>query len=220
MLFAEEQARWILVLHTATAAAVVAVATHLVVWLRPFVRGRVGRLPGARKLALTSAGLYVLTLILGNLVYPVYKVRVRVEYLEQPGAVLREHQSRAEMAHQAEAEHRALLGQAELPPRATTDIDTQEQAAHLPRRTAKVARWFDVKEHWVALGAALAVGCAVMLLAWDPRKHGMAVAPMVFLLALGAALAAWLGAIIGVTVSSYRAVGALGLCIVSGIGGA
>ena len=217
MLFAEEQARWILVLHTATAAAVVAVATHLVVWLRPFVRGRVGRLPGARKLAVISAGLYVLTLVLGNLVYPVYKVRVRIEYLEQPGAVVRDHQRRAEMALEAEAEHRALLGQAgATPPPAPTDAEILEQAAHLPRRTAKVARWFDVKEHWVALGAALAVGCAVMLLAWDPRKHGVAIAPMVFLLALGAALAAWLGAIIGVTVSSYRAVGALSLILSAG----
>jgi hypothetical protein len=218
VLFAEEQARWILVLHTATAAAVVAVATHLVVWLRGFVRGRVGRLAGARKLALISAGLYVLTLILGNLVYPVYKVRVRMEYLEQPGAVLRDHQRRAEIARSAEAEHRALLGQAETATTpALTDTEIMERAAHLPRRTAKVARWFDVKEHWVALGAALAVGCAVILLAWDPRKHGMAIAPMVFLLALGAALAAWLGAIIGVTVSSYRAVGALGLIL--GFGG-
>jgi len=217
VLFAEEQARWILVLHTATAAAVVAVATHLVVWLRPFVRGRVGRLPGARKLAVISAGLYVLTLVLGNLVYPVYKVRVRIEYLEQPGAVVRDHQRRAEMALEAEAEHRALLGQAgATPPPAPTDAEILEQAAHLPRRTAKVARWFDVKEHWVALGAALAVGCAVMLLAWDPRKHGVAIAPMVFLLALGAALAAWLGAIIGVTVSSYRAVGALSLILSAG----
>jgi hypothetical protein len=209
VLFAEEQARWLLMLHTATAAAVVAVATHLVVWLRGFLRGDIGRLRGARKLAAISACLYVVTLILGNLVYPVYKVRVRVEYLEQPGAVLRDHESRARMAAEAEAEHRALLGQAERVAPPPTDARLLEQAAHLPRQTATIARWFDVKEHWVALGAALAVGCAVILLAWNPRRHGLTIAPLVFLLALGAALAAWLGAIIGVTVSSYRAIGAL-----------
>lgn len=110
MLFAEEQARWLLVAHTAVAAAVVGAATHLVVWLRPFVRGQFERLRGARKLAAISAGLYVVTLILGNLVYPVYKVRVRVEYLERPAAVVAEQQQRAEIAAQARAEHDAALG--------------------------------------------------------------------------------------------------------------
>lgn len=210
MIFAEEHARWLLVAHTIAAGALVGAATHLVVWMRGFVRGDFRRVHAVRKFAVISAGLYVLTLVIGNLVYPVYKVRVRVEYLEQPAAVTRDSEGRLEARARAQRGHQALMsdgaGDAPAPP----DARVTDQAADLPRQTAKVARWFDVKEHWVALGAALAIGCAVILLVWNPRRHDRAIAPLVFLLALGAALAAWLGAVIGIVVSSYRAVGALG----------
>lgn len=78
---------------------------------------------------------------------------------------------------------------------------------NLPRQTAKVARWFDVKEHWVALGTIMSLGCAALLWRWNPREHGRAIASVAFLMACAAALAAWFGAVVGVVVTSYRAIG-------------
>ncbi len=224
MLFAEEHAGWLLVLHTICAGALVAATTHLVVWMRGFARSRPGRIRAVRKFAFICAALYVSAMILGNLIYPVYKVRVRVEYLEQPGAVVRESELRRDVAARARESHRALMsagarGQDELGPAPGPDdapgLDDvasaaeRERAAERPRQAAKLARWFDVKEHWAALGCALMLGCALALRAWDPKRHSAAVAPILFLMALGSCAATWLAAIVGIAVSGYRAVGGL-----------
>lgn len=205
-MFAETYARLLLVAHTILAAALVAASTHLVVWMRGFPRGRFQRLRGVRIFALVSAALYLVTLLVGNAIYPVYKVRVRAEYLDHPGVVMRDVQARLATREQVAARYRGE-DPGELDAAAVPDPEVTERAGDVPRQAAKVARWFDVKEHWVALGAAMSLGCAVLMLAWSPLRHGQAISSIAFLMALAAALATWLGAIIGIVVSSYRAIG-------------
>ena len=75
----------------------------------------------------------------------------------------------------------------------------------LVHRAAQAARWFDVKEHWVALGLLAAVALAFLLLVWDPAE-GAAIRPVVLGLAGIVAGTAWLAAIIGVLTAAWRAV--------------
>ncbi|HUS63588.1 MAG TPA: hypothetical protein VMZ28_03555 [Kofleriaceae bacterium] len=178
----EEEARWLLILHALVGGATVAAATHLVVWMRGWLRGRAPRRRAVQRFAWISLALFATTFLLGNVAYPIYKVRVRAEYLDDPAAV-----------------------------EANLREPTPERVAAAADRTAKVARWFDVKEHWVAMGLVLALACAFILRVWDPTEPGAAaVAPLVFGLAVGAAATAWLGAIIGLLTSSFRALGPLG----------
>lgn len=216
MLFAEQYARLLLVVHAILAATLVASSTHLVVWMRGFPRGAFQRLRAVRKFAVITASLYVATLVVGNVIYPVYKVQVRVGYLERPDTVVRDYQERIETGARLRARQAPALDNADVTPADATPGDAAtadalaRAAATLPRQAARVARWFDVKEHWVALGMALSIGCALALLVWNPRRHGAAVAPLLFLMALGASAAAWLGAIVGIVVSSFRAIGGPG----------
>ena len=202
-------ARLLLVVHTVLAAALVAVSTHLVVWMRGFPRGRFQRLQAIRKLSLISACLFVATFVVGNVLYPVYKVRVRAEYLEQPSALMDEVESRARARAQTAARYRdSADGDGPLPDaRVPSDRELARNSAHVPREAAKVARWFDVKEHWVAFGMALAIAVAVLVRRWHPKRDGGGIANIVFLMALAAAFSTWLGALVGIVVSSYRAVG-------------
>jgi hypothetical protein len=74
------------------------------------------------------------------------------------------------------------------------------------RRAAQAARWFDVKEHWIALGILASLGLVLVLAFWDPRTAGRELAPVVFGLALIIAGTLWLGAVIGVLTAAWRAV--------------
>ena len=185
-----EHARWLLVLHAVVGGAAVAATTHLVVWMRGYPRGHFGRHRAVRRFSLIALALFFASFALGNLMYPTFRVRARSAYLDNPAAVAADLDARAAAAHAA------------APGR-----DRLEDAA---RTTARVARWFDVKEHWVAIGLVLSLACALILRFWDPARHGRAIAPWVFGLALGAACTAWLAAIIGLVVTSYRSLGALG----------
>lgn len=208
VLFAEAYARLLLLVHAVLAAALVASCTHLVVWMRGFPRGRFQRIHAVRRFSRIAACLFVLTFVAGNLIYPVYKVRVRAEYLDQPSAVLRDHQNRMEARTRAENLHRDQTGDAAGAAEAVIpDAAVLQSGADHPRETARIARWFDVKEHWVALGTIMSLGCALLLWRWNPREHGDAIASVAFLMALAAALAAWFGAIVGVIVASVRAIG-------------
>jgi hypothetical protein len=183
VLFLESHARLLLVVHAALGAALVAASTHLVVWMRGYLRGRFERRRAVRRFSLIAVALFGLNYTVGNLVYPTYKVRVRAGYLENPSAV--------------EADLRARGAS----PDAVDDaLDT----------TARVARWFDVKEHWASVGLMLSIACAVILRFWDPVRDGRDIAPVVFGLALGAAATAWLAALVGLVTASYRAIGSLG----------
>ncbi|MEM9492980.1 MAG: hypothetical protein AAGC55_27775 [Myxococcota bacterium] len=212
MLFAEEYAGLLLVVHTVVAVALVGATTHLVLWMRGFPRGRFERIRAVRKFAVIAAGLYVLSMLIGNVIYPVYKVRVRAEFLDRPTELVREYRQRSEARYQVAERYQAnaeRLGQPGADPAVLGDGAAISVPRDLPQRAAKVARWFDVKEHWVSLGMALSLACAVILTTWNPKRHGRSIAAIAFLMALGAAVASWLGAIIGLVVASYRSIGGL-----------
>ena len=205
MLFLQEYGRYFLLLHTVVAVATVAISTHLVVWMRPWRRGKWTRYRAVRRFAFLSLAFYGITFTMGNLIYPLYKVRVRTEFLEHPVEVARE--TRARRTHSAEVAQRYREINAGAPmEEPEVDLENVRQVAGT---TARVARWFDVKEHWVALGFALAAACAFLLAFWNPARDGATAVPWAFAMACGAAASAWIAAIIGVVVSSFRAVGGL-----------
>src|SRR5262245_27735757 len=74
--------RALLVLHAICASVLVAASTHHLIWcLRR-------RFPQDRLFAAVAALAYAATFSLGLVMYPRYKVRVRVEYFDQPGVGL------------------------------------------------------------------------------------------------------------------------------------
>jgi hypothetical protein len=154
-----------LILHAVVGAALVGAATHLVVWTWGFWRRKTARARGVRRFAWIVVALFAANLLLGLLIYPVYKIRVRSEYLDEPAA--------AEPHYQ---------------------------------QTVKVARWFDVKEHVIALGFAVALGLLWMVSAWNPKRDGDAIAPVIAGLAMVTAATTWFAAIVGLLVTSYRAI--------------
>jgi len=174
----ESHARLLLVLHAILGAATVAASTHLVVWLRGYLKGKPQRKRAVRRFAWISLTLFALTFVAGNLSYPTYKVRVRTGYLENPPAVA-----------------------AAMPGKQPAEIE-----AHYDR-TSRMARWFDVKEHWVSLGLMLTLACLLILRRWEPVGEAAAIAPLVVGMAATAAATAWLAAIVGLVTSSYRALG-------------
>jgi hypothetical protein len=186
-------ARWLLVLHTALGVAAVGAATHLVVWTARLVRGQHGRLRAVRRFAWLALVLQLAAFAAGNLMYPTYKVEVRSAYLENSVAIVA-----AEDAHQA-ARARVAARERGLAPEATA-------TTALVRRAAEAARWFDVKEHWVALGILASLGLVLVLAFWDPRAGGRELAPAVLGLAVVVAATLWLGAVVGVLTASWRAV--------------
>jgi hypothetical protein len=189
----ETAARWMLVLHTALGVAAVGAATHLVIWSRGFLRGEFGRLRAVRRFAWLALVLQLAAFGAGNLMYPTYKVEVRAAYLESGAAVAAEQES-----HQRALARVAARESASAPmPTATGD---------LVRRAAGAARWFDIKEHWIALGILASLGLVLVLAFWDPRAGARELAAVVFGLAVIVAGTVWLGAVIGVLTASWRAV--------------
>jgi hypothetical protein len=188
----EDHARLLLVLHAVLGAATVAVTTHLFLWCRHWARNGVSRRRGVRWFAAVGLGIYAAQFVLGNLVYPAYKIRVRAAYLDNPAAIAAETAARAA----ANAEVHARAG---LPPPAATEA---------PRTLAHVARLFDIKEHWAAVGLPLAIVAALLVFLWDPRAGGTSTTRWLLLGASGGAAAcAWLAAVVGLWVSAVRAVG-------------
>lgn len=211
MLPFEEHATWLLVLHTVLAGALIAAATHLVVWMRGYPRRRWGRVDGARALATWTAIFYVGTFLVGNLLYPAYKVRVRLEHFETPASIARsleagreaEARARARIARSREARTGEVL---EVRPAVPPTADDVERAAH---RGRQLSRWFDVKEHLVAIGMMLAVAVAFLMRRWRPDDAGPQIATAVLALATTAALFAWAAGVIGVITAAARSVAAL-----------
>ncbi len=167
-------------------------------WTRGYLRGRFSRHRGVKTFAALSLGLYLATFAVGNVIYPVYKVNVRAQYLDDPSALVEDYVSR-QKARQRVLDH-------PTPSRPTDEVA-------LAMRMASVSRWFDVKEHWMSLGLALSFACAAIVYRWNPSKnspHSRVIAPIVFALAVGQAATTWFGAIVGIVVSSYRSIGNLG----------
>jgi hypothetical protein len=189
----ESAARWLLVLHTALGVAAVGAATHLVIWMRGYLRGQFGRRRAVRRFAWISLALHAAAFLAGNLMYPTYRIEVRAAYLENAGAI-----SADRAARQRELDRIAAREDSPAPVLAP--------ASERVGRAAKAARWFDVKEHWVALGLLASLGLVLLLALWDPRTGTAAIAPAALGLAIVIAGTVWCGAIIGVLTSSWRAV--------------
>jgi hypothetical protein len=189
----ESAARWLLVLHTALGVAAVGAATHRVIWLRGYLRGQYGRRKAVRRFAWISLALHAAAFRAGNAVYPTYRVEVRAAYLENAGAITAERAAR-----QRELERIAA--------REGSPAPVLAPASEQVRDAGKAARWFDVKEHWVALGLLASLGLVLVLALWDPRTGSPAIAPAALGLAIVIAGTVWLGAIVGVLTSSWRAV--------------
>lgn len=185
-------ARWLLVLHTGLGVAAVAAGTHLVVWMRRWLRGAQSR-RAVVKFAVIFCALQAAAFIAGNVMYPTYKVEVRAAYLENAGAVA------SDQASHDRAVSAIVTAQHGEPREAPVTAD-------LVRRTAHAARWFDVKEHWIALGLLASAAVLLILAFWDPSRDGAAFAPIVVGLATIACATVWLGAIIGVLTAAWRAV--------------
>lgn len=189
----EAAARWLLVLHTALGAAAVGAATHLVLGSRGFLRGDFGRLRAVRRFGWIVLALQLAAFAAGNVMYPTYKVEVRAAYLENSTAIVAEQEG-----HQHALERIAAREGAQAPAAAVSG-----ERVH---RAAGAARWFDIKEHWIALGILASLGLVLALGFWDPREAGRELVPVIFGLALIIAGTLWLGAVIGVITASWRAV--------------
>lgn len=187
----EGTARLLLVLHTALAVAAIGAATHLVVWLRRYRRGELGRHRAVRRFALYALVLHAGAFACGLAMYPTYRVTVRAAYLEAPGAVTVDLHDRA-------GEIDKVAGREGQP--------GFEPPTDSPRTAAKIARWFDVKEHWVALALLASAALCLFLRLWDPKQDGLVPLPVALGLAYFTCFSLWLAAVIGVVVSSVRAV--------------
>lgn len=195
VIFLEDHARLLQIVHAILGAATVAVATHLVVWTRTWWRGSIRRVAAVRWFGMVGFALYLAQFALGNLLYPAYKVRVRAEYLDEPAAVRADAVLRRE-ARQAVAARAGVAlpeaGGAVVAPVATT---------------MGVARLFDVKEHWAALGVAFAGAICFLLWRWEPARDGPATGRLVAVFALVLAVCAWVAGVLGLYTSTWRNVG-------------
>ena len=193
--------RLILVAHAVVGAAVVAALTHLALWLRP---GRPLRWRGVKWLAAAGAILSVGQFVLGNVLYPDYKLDVRVAFFEDPVAVSGEAMLRAES--QARARD-AWLGE--------HDTDTEPlvpPARQIPLRAdlSSVSRAFDIKEHMASLSLALSLATCLLAFTLDPKQREQRSGVLLlFGFSLLAAVGAWAAGLLGLWTTSFRAVGSL-----------
>jgi MFS family permease len=185
VIFLERWARPLLVVHAISAAVLVAAATHHVVWLRGYFRHNFARYTGERRFALIAAIAFCTTFLVGNLLYPTYKVRVRAEFFDNPAAV-------AEELHLRQAQEKL----------------TSPSPNRNPPSLSPIARLFDIKEHWVALGCASSLLLLLLSRLAHPREQGRTL--MLYLgLALFVCGTAWWGAVVGLVTASFRSVGRL-----------
>jgi hypothetical protein len=128
----------------------------------------------------------VTTFVLGNLLYPTYKVRVRAEFFDNPAAVAEEIRLR----------------------QAQEKLTSPAPASPTLPSLSPIARLFDIKEHWVALGCAASVILLILSRLAHPREQP-SVLTLYLGLALFACLTAWCGAVVGLVTASFRSVGRL-----------
>jgi hypothetical protein len=189
MLFLESLARPLLVCHGIAAAVLVGASTHHLLWCRHYLWGRYGRIKAERRFASIATSAFVTTFVLGNFLYPTYKVRVRAEYFDNPAAIAEEVKLRT-------AGHAAIGAAATAPPPQTTVVPS----------LSSIARMFDIKEHWVALGLAASLALWVLSRRAHPREQA-GVLPLYLGLAAVQCGTAWFGAVVGLVTASFRAVG-------------
>src|SRR5579871_3575127 len=151
MLFLEAYARPILIVHAIAAAVLVGASTHHLLWARHYLRDRWTTYKGERTFAAVVASAFTITFVVGNLLYPTYKVRVRAEYFDAPTVIADELKLRAS-AHAA--------------------THVAERGAPMAGATLQsIARLFDIKEHWVALGCAAALLLFALSRLAHPKDH-------------------------------------------------
>jgi hypothetical protein len=191
-------ARWLLLLHAVLAVALVGAATHWLVWLVRLVRGQPGRIRSVRRFALIAMALYGATMAIGLVMYPTYKARVKLEFLTQSAVTAADARARLEASEDLAAR---IEGRPARDAGAGA-LTTLERAAG--RRNVRIARWFDVKEHWAAVGLVLGLAALATLAVWDPRRDGRG--PRGFVLAAvgGTAAIAWLAALVGLMTTATR----------------
>lgn len=189
----ESAARWVLLLHTALGVAAVGAATHLVIWLRRYLKGQHGRRRSVVRFAWIVLLLQLGAFVAGNVMYPTYKVEVRAAYLENAAAIT------ADQALREKERERVVAREGIEAPAAPVTAD-------IVRRAAAAARWFDIKEHWVSLGILVSLALLVLLRLWTPKEDGTAIGSVVLALGAIAAGTIWFGAIVGVLTASWRAV--------------
>jgi len=194
-------ARWLLIAHAVVAVAAVAACTHWCVYLWPFVRGRFVKVHAVKRFGVIAMALYLGAMVGGLVLYPTYKARVKLEFLVSSRMVLDDAAARARAAEevQARAEGR--------PARPLEPGAVLRATGDTPDRAERIARWFDVKEHWAALGALLGLGTLAVLLAWDPKRDGAGPRTFVVLGALGTTAVVWLAAIVGLLTAATRSFG-------------
>lgn len=182
-----------LVLHTGLGVAAVGAATHLVLWARPLRKGQLARLAAIRRFAWITLALQVAGFVAGNVMYPTYKVEVRTAYLENAEAIVAAQRAQQDQLARVAARDGAAPAQ-------------MSATGELVKRAAAAARWFDVKEHWVALGILASLALVLVLGQLDPRAPERALLPLIFGLILVIAATLWLAAVIGVLTAAWRAV--------------
>jgi hypothetical protein len=75
--------RVLLLLHAGGAIVLIGAATHHALQMRHYLRGRFVRVAVEKTWARVVAVAYVVTFVLGALLYPTYRVHVRAAYLDQ-----------------------------------------------------------------------------------------------------------------------------------------
>ena len=187
MIFLEAFARPLMICHAIAAAVLVGATTHHLLWCRHYFYGKYGQAKAERRFATICAIAFVSTFAIGNLLYPTYKVRVRAEYFDNGAAIAQEAKLRAS--------HHHALGNTPPPPLPATVLSL-----------SPIARLFDIKEHWVALGCMASIALWVLSRKLHPKDE-----PRVLPLYLGLSAVqcgtAWFGAVVGLTTASYRALG-------------
>ncbi len=199
MLLSDNVARLLLVLHTVLAVAAVAAATHLLIWLRRSMKRSDGaRFVSTKRFASYALVLHFAAFVVGNVMYPTYKMRVRVAYLENPVAISSDVARRA--ADRARIEDGAALDASR-----STAATVQNGADSQALAGARIARWFDVKEHLLAFGLGALLAVWLITRRWQPQfDDGIGI--VVVSLAAFAAATGWIGAIIGVLTAAWRAI--------------
>ena len=138
---------------------------------------------------------YSATFVLGLVIYPTYKVKVRVGYFEKVES------PRALSSEQADAGIRAQSTGQGLPPDHSHDLKLDSG------RT--LVRLFDIKEHMAFLGWLSMALCFVGIRYWDEGVANAVYSNSMLALAGMACFATWWSGVVGLIVSASRSIAAL-----------